>query len=283
MFRQPSMFTKCRISKAAGGLAIDTPYNPAFVAALKATIPGTDRKWDANGKVWIVSPFYGLKVQELIGDWYNETVTLPDLHSAPTSDEIKILDIRYLGAAKSRDDGTETAFAWVGGEWGAIFPKSVLMTWFGQTSRPDEAQTLYAVLGVSQSADAATLKKSWRRMARTWHPDVSKEPGSREQFQAIQQAYEVLGDEVKRAKYNAGLQFEAMNKAHTPHKEQVYKVDWHAPLRCGLVLVKGKNRLGRFIVSEILQWAEITNTKGEILVSSWAAGDDSFSESWVMP
>jgi hypothetical protein len=48
-----------------------------------------------------------------------------------------------------------------------------------------------------------------------------------------------------------------------------------------LVLVKGQNRLGRFVVNEILQWADITNTKGEILVTSWAAGDDSFNESWV--
>lgn len=289
MFRQPIMFTQCRITKANGGLAIHSPYNPAFVAALKSTIPSTDRKWDANNKVWIVSPFYGLKVQELIGDWYNEDVTLPDLHSAPTGDEIKILDVRYLGAAKAREDGTETAYAWVGGEWAAIFPKAVLLQWFGQTQRPDEAQTLYAVLGVSQDADTATLKTAWRRMARTWHPDVSKEPGSREQFQAIQEAYEVLGDEVKRAKYNAGLAFEAMSKAHSQHQKDVSNfvasitVDWRAPLRCGLVLAKGQNRLGRFIVSEILQWADIANTKGEILVTSWAAGDDTFTESWVVP
>lgn len=283
MFQMPPSARGCKIDLVSGALAITSPYNQDFVAALKATIPGSDRKWEPSSKRWMVTPFHGLTVQRLLEQHYGATVSLPNLQAGSQQDEIKLLDIRYIGAAKTREDGAETAFAWTGGDWGAIFPKSVLLAWFGQTARPDESQTLYGVLGVSQSVDDVELKKAWRRMARTWHPDVSKEPGSREQFQAIQEAYQILSDAKTRGKYDAGLAFEAMTKAHSSLSGagRMSQDEWRAPLRCGLILCKGQDRLGRFVVSEIMQWADIVNAKGEILVTSWASGDDGFTESWV--
>lgn len=281
MFQMPPSARGCKIDLVSGALAITSPYNQNFVAELKATIPDSDRKWEPNSKRWMVTPFHGLTVQRLLEQHYGATVSLPTLHSGSQQDEIKLLDIRYLGAAKAREDGSETASAWVNGEWGAIFPKSVLLTWFGQTARPDEVQTLYGVLGVSQSVDEVELKKAWRRLARTWHTDICKEPGAKEQFQAIQEAYDILSSPLKRGKYDAGLYFESLNKIHDSSFKDTYSHEWRAPLRCGLVLAKGQDRLGRFIVSEILQWADIVNAKGEILVTSWAAGDDGFTESWV--
>jgi hypothetical protein len=273
--------TDCRIDAVSEGLAITSPYDPNFVAALKATIPASDRKWDGGSKRWMVSPSFGSQLQGLITQHYGVTVSLPNSTGRAPQNEMRLLDVRYIGAAKQREDGTETATGWVNGEWSVIFPKPVLLEWFGQTAQPNEAQTLYGVLGVSQSVDAVGLKAAWKRLARTWHPDVSREPGSREQFQAIQAAYEVLGNDTKRAKYNAGLQFEAMSKAHTP-RQVVSHGEWRSPLRCGLILVEGQARLGRFVVSKVIQWADITNERGEVLVTSWAAGDDKFTESWVM-
>lgn len=276
----------CRIDLVGGALAITTPYNEAFKMALKATVPVTDRQWEPNTKRWLVSADYGSQVKRLIERHYGETVSLPDLHSAPQAIETKILDVRYIGAAKAREDGTETAYGWSNGGWTVIFSKAVLLEWFGQTSRPGEAHTLYAVLGVSQSVDAAELKSAWKRMARTWHPDVSREPGSAEQFRAIQEAYQTLSDEGKRGRYDAGLQFEAMSKKalRGPSDWDVVSIgknEWRSPLRCGLILVEGQERLGRFVVSSIQQWADIPNERGEVLVTSWAAGDDTFTESWV--
>jgi len=60
----------------------------------------------------------------------------------------------------------------------------------------------YAVLGVSEDVDAATLKKTYRKLARKYHPDVSSEKDSEEQFKAIGEAYEVLKDTEKRAQYD---------------------------------------------------------------------------------
>jgi len=283
------MLTHCRIDLVGGALAITSPYDPAFVAALKATIPGSDRKWDGDSKRWMVSVDFGSQVQRLITAHYGVTVSLPQATGRAQTNEMRILDLRYLGACKSREDGTETAYGWVGGQWGAIFPKAILLEWFGQTARPDEAQTLYGVLGVSQSVDEVELKKAWKRMARSYHPDICKEPGATEQFHLVQAAYEVLGDPIKRGKYNAGLQFEALSKAHSRGDVEFYQVgksswtkEYRSPLRCGLILVEGQPRLGRFVVSKILQWTDIVNERGEILVTSWGAGDDHFTETWTL-
>lgn len=274
----------CRVDLVADSLAITSPYDPNFVAALKATIPASDRKWDGTRKQWMVSPQFGLQLAGLMQQHYGVTVSLPKTTGAPTASEMRLLDVRYLGACKTREDGAETAFAWASGEWSVIIPKPVLLEWFGQTARPDEAQTLYGVLGVSQSVDAAGLKTAWKRLARTWHPDVSREPGSAEQFRTIQEAYQILSDQVKRGKYDAGLAFEAMSKAHSKGGAGVVSQnEWRAPLRCGLILAEGQARLGRFVVSKILQWADIVDQRGRVLVTTWAAGDAHFTEAWLEP
>ena len=60
----------------------------------------------------------------------------------------------------------------------------------------------YAVLGVEPSAGDAEIKTAYRRLARKYHPDVSKEPGAEEQFKAVNEAYEALRDPQKRATYD---------------------------------------------------------------------------------
>lgn len=293
VFGQPyqPLLSTCRIDLVDGALAITSPYDPAFVAALKAQIPASDRKWDGGSKRWMVSPSFGSQLQRLIERHYGVTVSLPQATAQTQTSEMRLLDVRYIGAAKTREDGSESAFGWSSGEWSVIFPKPVLLEWFGQTARPDEAQTLYGVLGVSQDTDSAGLKAAWKRLARTWHPDTSKEPGSKEQFQAIQEAYQILSNEGMRAKYDAGLAFEALAKAHSKRERDFdvmlggsgWAKQWYCPLRCGLILAEGQNRLGRFVVSKILQWADLTNERGEVLVTTWVTGDDKFKETWVMP
>jgi len=60
----------------------------------------------------------------------------------------------------------------------------------------------YEVLGVPPGADADVIKSSYRRLARKFHPDVSKEKDAEERFKAINEAYEVLKDGKKRAAYD---------------------------------------------------------------------------------
>jgi curved DNA-binding protein len=60
----------------------------------------------------------------------------------------------------------------------------------------------YETLGVEASAGEAEIKTAYRRLARKYHPDVSKEPGAEERFKAVNEAYEVLRDKDKRAEYD---------------------------------------------------------------------------------
>lgn len=60
----------------------------------------------------------------------------------------------------------------------------------------------YDTLGVEASAGEAEIKTAYRRLARRFHPDVSKEKGAEERFKAINEAYEVLRDKEKRAEYD---------------------------------------------------------------------------------
>jgi curved DNA-binding protein len=60
----------------------------------------------------------------------------------------------------------------------------------------------YETLGVEATAGEAEIKTAYRRLARKYHPDVSKEKGAEERFKAVNEAYEVLRDKDKRAEYD---------------------------------------------------------------------------------
>ncbi len=65
-----------------------------------------------------------------------------------------------------------------------------------------EYKDYYKILGVSRDAKEDEIKRSYRKLARKYHPDVSKEANAEEQFKAVQEAYEVLKDAKKRATYD---------------------------------------------------------------------------------
>jgi len=60
----------------------------------------------------------------------------------------------------------------------------------------------YQILGVSRDADADTLKRAYRKLARQYHPDINKEPGAEDRFKEIGKAYEALADPETRARYD---------------------------------------------------------------------------------
>jgi curved DNA-binding protein len=65
-----------------------------------------------------------------------------------------------------------------------------------------EYKDYYAILGVSRTASADDIKRSYRKLARKYHPDVSKESNAEEKFKEVQEAYEVLKDTKKRQAYD---------------------------------------------------------------------------------
>ena len=61
----------------------------------------------------------------------------------------------------------------------------------------------YKILGVARGASDDEIKKAYRKLARKYHPDVSKEANAKERFQEVAEAYETLRDKEKRAAYDS--------------------------------------------------------------------------------
>lgn len=72
------------------------------------------------------------------------------------------------------------------------------------------ARDYYDLLSVNRNASKDEIKKAFRKLARQYHPDVSQEENAEEKFKEINEAYDVLSDEQKRARYDryghAGVQ-----------------------------------------------------------------------------
>jgi curved DNA-binding protein len=77
----------------------------------------------------------------------------------------------------------------------------------------------YAILGVARDADTAAITKAYRRLARKYHPDVSKEAGAEERFKEVAEAYQTLKDADKRAAYD-------QLGTHVPGQEFEPPPDW---------------------------------------------------------
>jgi curved DNA-binding protein len=61
----------------------------------------------------------------------------------------------------------------------------------------------YDILGVSRDASQEDIQRTYRRLARTYHPDVNKDPGAEDRFKDISEAYDVLSDPQTRRRYDA--------------------------------------------------------------------------------
>src|SRR6267154_321070 len=80
----------------------------------------------------------------------------------------------------------------------------------------------YETLGVPRDASAEQIKKAFRRLARKYHPDVSKEPNAELRMKEINEANAVLSDPEKRAAYDA------LGSGHAPGEEFRPPPDWDA-------------------------------------------------------
>jgi curved DNA-binding protein len=65
------------------------------------------------------------------------------------------------------------------------------------------ARDFYDILGVSRSASQDEIQSAYRKLARTYHPDVNKDPAAEETFKDISEAYDVLSDPDQRRRYDA--------------------------------------------------------------------------------
>jgi DnaJ-class molecular chaperone len=73
----------------------------------------------------------------------------------------------------------------------------------------------YEVLGLAKTASAAEIKSAYRKLAKKFHPDQSKEPKAKDRFAEIGSAYEIVGDEKKREAFDRG-EIDAEGKPRHP-------------------------------------------------------------------
>lgn len=262
-----------------GGLVVKTPYNKAFVAAIKS-LPASERKYDPANKVWVVEPAHGEKIVAWIDVYFGERVKLPDMSDITENVATKVLNVRYVGCAKTRADGRSSAYGLMDGSWSVLFPEQVLRDYFGGSlAVPGENDSYFALLGIATTATDEQVSAGYRRMAKLWHPDVCKDDNAHDVFMRIKDAYEVLKDRHKRERYLAGLMFESLMGPQKPVLETEY--GYRAPLRSGVITADCLERLVMTEVRKIHSWDDIVNDQGQVLVTSWPSGATEPLEEWL--
>lgn len=91
-----------------------------------------------------------------------------------------------------------------------------------------EYKDYYQIMGVERDADADTIKRAYRKLARKYHPDVSKETDAEDKFKEVQEAYEVLKDADKRQAYDQmGRNWQAGQDFRPPPGWENQRREWH--------------------------------------------------------
>jgi len=84
----------------------------------------------------------------------------------------------------------------------------------------------YAILGVSQDANFQEIKKSYRKLARKYHPDRNKSPLAEETIKKINEAFEILSDRKKRKKYDSDS-YEPSNEVNNENLSSQNRLNPH--------------------------------------------------------
>jgi hypothetical protein len=275
---------KCTVTIRGDAYCLKTPYDPAAVASIK-NLPASDRRYDPQDKVWLISLNQGKRIVDLVQLYFGETVVLPSIVKVPPQKEQRIIECHYIGQCKN-PDGTESRANGCdqNNNWIYVFPEQVLRTFFDGTSEdntPKQSDTLYSVLGVQQGVTQEDIRVGYRRMAKSWHPDICKEPNAHQVFLRIQEAYEILSMPGKKARYDAGLAFEATLGKQVSKEMWIDSANYRSPLRCGMIMCDGIETLGKFKVSKIILWQDVFNKFGQVLVSSWVMGGKEPVKVWA--
>jgi hypothetical protein len=272
----------CRVTHEGGHLRVVTPYRPDFVELIK-TLPRSERSYDPSNKSWLIDVQHHRSLRAWIATCFDEDIGEMQGTTVQPKTETRILDVWYLGRTKPSGDEPQATGMNQSRQWVYLFPEAVLKLWFEGTTNLTAKTTLYGLLSIQRNASPDEIKSAFRRMTIQWHPDVNQEPNAAEIYLRIKEAYEVLGNPNRRARYDAGLalvgQMENQpNNNFKSHADQI--LGYRSPLRCGYVLAEGIEKLGRFVVGKIHQWEDIRTNQGT-LVTSWDMNKQNIVERWA--
>ena len=250
-------------------VSVRSPYNEKFVDALRQHV--ADKRWDQIQKVWYFGPRGYAKLVELLKTHYRQEVTFQDTDAAITPSLVTVeFDLWYLGLPRER------LFAGTSGLYSLghtaveldsrlVFSLEVLQKWFSVEHGKQASLNYFQVLGIPQPWEKSTdavIKHGYRVCAKTYHPDVNREPGAAGQFIRIKEAYDTIGREQPRKRYLFGLaathqQRTTVNKVMASAIIYAESDVWMPPLRCGRVQVSGHTLMGQFLVDQILEWNDL--------------------------
>ena len=276
------------LTKQGTLVRVATPYSAEFVGLLKEKIPGNARSWDGQNRVWNVDAKYLDTVKSLAELYFDFVDVVHDKAQAKHARETILIE--YLGRCKSDDWNVAYANAQVNGSWNVRVSETVLRAYFENASHAEVTTqtTLYHLLGAKLTASQDELKTAFKRAARTWHPDLNKDPDAAEMFRKVKQAWDLLENPVKRAKYDAGLKLQAAHEQGnvpswkdavlTTHSDYGYR----APATCGIVDCDIENGIKRTI-TKIYDWRDDTRKMGNITlirVASWDNANKCVKTKW---
>lgn len=280
-----------------GRLKVQFRYNRAAVEQLKQTIPWRERQWSPPDKSWLVTPSKSNNHAILLVDktFFSGQATIPQTVGTLGTPFNETITVRYIGIPKDVDGTMQSSgmlhympdneFAWL-----VVFPEDVLKSWFipgyvrdGTKTTAPKSDTLYSILAVMPDADLKTLKRGYRKAAKTWHPDINSDPTASDKFREIDNAYKMLRDPQKRMRYDAGLAL-AKTVARPTRSKRWYvanQSDWRPPIRCGQIVCSGKKIGELYHIAHITGWSDIVGANGQSMVTSWPYGNTKPHIDWV--
>lgn len=268
------------LTKQGSVVRVATPYNQEFVNLLKEKVPYAARSWQKP--YWMIDAKYLDTVKSLAELYFDFVDVVHDKAQAKQTRETILIE--YLGRCKTDDWNIAYANAQVNGSWNVRVSETVLRAYFENASHTEAPTqtTLYHLLGAKLTASQDELKSAFKRAARTWHPDLNKDPDAAEMFRKVKEAFDLLENPVKRAKYDAGLKLQAAHEQVnvpswkqanlTTHSDYGYR----APATSGIVDCEIENGVKRTI-TKIHDWKDDTRKIGNIIlirVAYWKRDGD---------
>ena len=262
-------------------IAVKTPrYEAGFVDGLKRLIDRSHRRYEPVTKIWYVAPPGHAALPGLVEQYFGQKYQIANSTEAPpASGQITAsFKMWYLGLAKAREFAGKTGLYSLGHtaielNSELVFPLEVLQKWFSvEHEQGAKALNYFQALGLPrpwETLDDKAVKHAYRLAAKTYHPDINREPGAGARFVAIKEAYDVLAEAQGRKRYLFGLAVTEPRASKIKAAVKDLNNDcWLPPLRCGQVMVKGYRVMGQFQVAEIIRWADLIYC-GRPIVTYW--------------